>query len=104
MLHLCSELLEKLTSAEGEKFNLDSLQRPIEFTSASGDIMVAANSCQVSFGFDGVQVKHCLFVLDVLAVSEKLILGMDFLTEFGVCINMCAGTITLPHTSGRSNA
>ena len=58
--------------------------------------MPVGRSSNVSFQFDGILVSHCLYVMDNLAMDEKVVLGMDFLVEYGVFIDMGSNTVTIP--------
>ena len=50
------------------------------------------------FGFKGKQLTHRMYILDTLACHQKLLLGMDFIREQQLNIDMGKDTITLPET------
>ena len=52
--------------------------------------------CEATFGFKGKQVVHRMYVLDKLACHQKLLLGMDFMREQRLNIDMATDIITLP--------
>ena len=56
--------------------------------------MKANEFCEATFGFKGKQVVH-RYVLDKLACHQKL-LGMDFMREQQLNIDMATDIITLP--------
>ena len=61
-------------------------------TAASGENM----NCEATFCFKGKQVVHRMYVLDKLACHQKLLLGMDFMREQRLNIDMATDIITLP--------
>ena len=58
--------------------------------------MNANEFCEATFGFKGKQVVHRMYVLDKLACHQKLLLGMDFMREQRLNIDMATDIITLP--------
>ena len=50
---------------------------------------------ELDFIVANLQVTHCFYVLDSLPIEQKIILGMDFLTNHHACINICKREITL---------
>ena len=58
--------------------------------------MKANEFCEATFGFKGKQVVHRMYVLDKLACHQKLLLGMDFMREQRLNIDMATDIITLP--------
>ena len=67
-------------------------------TAASGEDMKADEFCEAVFGFKGKQLTHRMYILDTLACHQKLLLGMDFIREQQLNIDMGKDTITLPET------
>ena len=58
--------------------------------------MNANEFCEATFGFKGKQVVHRMYILDKLACHQKLLLGMDFMREQRLNIDMATDIITLP--------
>ena len=54
--------------------------------------------CEAVFGFKGKQLTHRMYILDTLACHQRLPLGMDFIREQQLNIDMGKDTITLPET------
>ena len=57
--------------------------------------MNANEFCEATFGFKGKQVVHRMYVLDKLACHQKLLLGMDFMREQRLNIDVATDIITL---------
>ena len=58
--------------------------------------MTTEHACTATFIFQGRTITHTMFVLDNLACKQKLLLGMDFMNDHGLTINIDKGTITFP--------
>ena len=65
-------------------------------TAALGENIKANGSCEATFGFKGKQVVHRMYIRDKLACHQKLLLGMDFMREQQLNIDMGTDIITLP--------
>ena len=65
------------------------------WTAASGENMKANEFCEATFGFKGKQVVHRMYILDKVACHQKLLLGMDFMREQQLNIDMATDIITL---------
>ena len=60
------------------------------------------SSCEAVFGVKGKHLTHRMYILDTLACHQKLLLGMDFIREQQLNIDMGKDTITLPETQDYS--
>ena len=89
-------LLGKLLSVDGTVPKVKILHDATVLTAASGENMNANEFCEATFGFKGKQVVHRMYVLDKLACHQKLLLGMDFMREQRLNIDMATDIITLP--------
>ena len=58
--------------------------------------MTTEHACTATFIFQGRTITHTMFVLHNLACKQKLLLGMDFMNDHGLTINIDRGTITFP--------
>ena len=89
-------LLGKLLSVDGTVPKVKILHDATVLTAASGENMNANEFCEATFGFKGKQVVHRMYIPDKLACHEKLLLGMDFMREQQLNIDMATDIITLP--------
>ena len=92
-----SNLLGLIRSVNGEEVEISKLVNGrSSLTAASGDGMTTEHACTATFIFQGRTITHTMFVLDNLACKQKLLLGMDFMNDHGLTINIDRGTITFP--------
>ena len=89
-------LLGKLLSVDGTVPKVKTLHDATVLTAASGENMNANEFCEATLGFKGKQVVHRMYILDKLACHQKLLLGMDFMREQRLNIDMATDIITLP--------
>ena len=93
-----SSLIGKLLSVDGTVPKVKILHGATVLTAASGENMRTDEFCEAMFGFKGKQLTHRMYILDTLACHQKLLLGMDFIREQQLNIDMGKDTITLPET------
>ena len=92
-----SRLIGKLLSVDGTVPKVKILHGATVLTVASGENMRTDEFCEAVFGFKGKQLTHRMYILDTLACHQKLLLGMDFIREQQLNIDM-GKDITLPET------
>ena len=100
LLH--SSMLNKLLSCRGKNLYVHELSQTISLTAATGDCLSVRKACTTDFVFQGQVVSHCMFIVDSLACDQKLLLGMDFLKQNNVRIDMETNTVTLPPRHSRT--
>ena len=102
LLH--SSMLNKLLSCRGKNLYVHELSQTISLTAATGDCLSVRKACTTDFVFQGQVVSHCMFIVDSLACDQKLLLGMDFLKQNNVRIDMETNTVTyLQDTQGHTH-
>ena len=87
-------LLGKLLSVDGTVPKVKTLHDATVLTAASGESMKANEFCEATFGLKGKQVVHRMYILDKLVCHQKLLLGMDFMREQQLNIDMATDIIT----------
>jgi len=57
--------------------------------------MKVNRSASLTLQVDGVQIKHSFYLMDTVPMPQKVLLGMDFIVEHGVCIDAPNDTISI---------
>ena len=90
-----SDLLLTLLDEGGNRFVITRLEVPLSLLSASGGVVKVNRSANLTFQVDGVQIKHSFYLMDTVPMPQKVLLGMDFIVEHGVCIDAPNDTISI---------
>lgn len=91
---IVADALCNIVDALGNEFNVTNLTKPISLLTASGNTIDSCNSATLTFKIADTNFSHCFYIMNKLPIAEKLILGMDFLLHYGVCLDMASGLIT----------
>ena len=100
---IVSNTVATLVDHFGNQFHTTKLAKPLSLLTASGSSITAKRSATLNFRIANVDITHCFYVIDSLPISEQIILGMDFLTRHGVCINFADNIITLSEDNHSAN-
>ena len=100
---IVSNTVATLVDHFGNQFHITKLAKPLSLLTASGSSITAKRSATLNFRIANVDITHCFYVIDSLPISEQIILGMDFLTRHGVCINFAENIITLSEDNHSAN-
>ena len=82
-----SDLLHTLRDDDGNHFNVVEMKEPQSLLSASGGIVKVNRSASLTFHVDGVPIYHAFYLMDTMPMPQKILLGMDFVIEHGLCID-----------------
>ena len=82
-----SDLLHTLRDEDGNHFKIVEMKEPQSLLSASGGIVKVNRSASLTFHVDGVPIYHAFYLMDTMPMPQKILLGMDFVIEHGLCID-----------------
>jgi hypothetical protein len=84
-----------INDKNGQPFKPEPLDRTVALLSASGDTIVARQSATLSFELAHSTLEHSMYLIDKFPITEKIILGMDFLVKHEARIDIAASSIEL---------
>jgi Retroviral aspartyl protease len=90
-------LLNRVTTSAGLDFKPFRLANPVSLVSATGGCLTAVIGCEMTFLMDDREIVHVFHVLSKLPYD--VILGMDFVCEKQVMLDLSNRVLTLPSSA-----